>query len=190
MPSAVNLLSDITSSPDWSPVWMTIEEIAAELDRRGLWKQRPFRRFGERERLDFLESVLGGNSMGEGSIWMRMGSRFKHNAILTDDDQTLLQDWNEARRVDFDEDLSRILLGEPPLWRNGTRAPATRFRDLLRQARPLVEELSAYVQYEFTDEDDQLAQRETPPVARRIEELAVALTSLFDRSAEQSTTRK
>jgi hypothetical protein len=186
MRNAVNLLSEVMSSPDWSAGWMTIEEIAAEMERRGLWDQRPFRSHRGRQRLDYLAEILRANGMEEDRIWMQMGSRFKHTAILTDEDHALFEDWLEARRAAFDEDLSRILLGEPPLWRNGAKPPARGFRDLLRQARPLVEELSSYFQHDYRVEDEEIGVGETPPVARRMEELAVALTNLFDRSAEQS----
>jgi hypothetical protein len=183
MPTAVNLLSDLTSSPDWSPDWMTIEEIAAELERRGVWDQRPFRRYHGPARLEFLSNVLRSNGHDEEPIWAEMGARFKHSATLTPEDQSVLQDWSEARRAAFDEDLCRILLGEQPQWRKPAKAPGRKLRDLLRQARPLVEELSSYVRYEYNDED-LIGSQDAPPVSRRMEELAVALTSLFDRPAE------
>lgn len=103
---------------------------------------------------------------------------------MPNENHALHDDWAEAHRAALDDDLSRILLGESPLWRQEVEAPPRDFRDLLRRARPLVDELSSYVWQECDDGDDFAGPRATPPVARRIGELAEALTNLFDASAE------
>src|ERR1700733_4237405 len=105
MPNTVNLLSKVTSSPDWPPHWMTIEEIAAELDRRGLLHRQPFSPLNPRTRLDFLRGIL------VGPTWVRLGLRIKHAALLTDVDHALVEDWLEERDAALDEDLARIILG-------------------------------------------------------------------------------
>jgi hypothetical protein len=188
MRNAVNLLSEIMSSPDWSPAWMTLEEINAAMNERNMWAQRPFRNYQGGARLALLDKIIRNHSGTGEALWVQMGSRFKHAALLTDDDQVRLQDWQEACRAAFDEDLNRILLGEPPLWRRGNKAAEPVFRDLLRQARPLVEELSSYVHDDYSA-DERIDSEETPPVAKRIGELAVALTNLFECSADRAAHR-
>jgi hypothetical protein len=167
---------------------MTVEEVAVEMDRHGLWEQEPFRRHRGQARLDFLADILRGDCDDEEDhVWTRVGYRYKHAALLTDEDQALREDWVQSRRAAFDDDLSRILLGESPLWREQVETPPQDLRELLRRARPLVDELSAYVWQECETEEDLAGTDAAPPVARRIGELAVALTNLFESSAEPST---
>jgi hypothetical protein len=57
-----------------------------------------------------------------------------------------LNEWLEERRDAFNEDLSHILLGEDPPSRTRPPAPPPDLEELLRRARPLVQELVALVQ--------------------------------------------
>jgi hypothetical protein len=118
---------------------MTVAEIAAELDRVGFWEQPPVRGYRGKVRLDFLTGVLTHPTAEGGETWVRMGSRFKLAALLTEEDHALIREWLDERRAALNEDLSCILLGEPPPWREGGPAPAIDPGDFLRQAGPLVE---------------------------------------------------
>jgi len=56
-------------------------------------------------------------------------------------DETRIQEWLDDSHDAFNEDLSRILLGEAPMYRNRSQAQAPSVEDFLRRARPLMEEL-------------------------------------------------
>ena len=101
MPTAVDLLRGLTGSPDWSPRWMTVGEIADELERFGFWERPGLRGYEGKARLDFLLALL----TRPNAAWARMGPHFKPSALLTARDRELIEEW-------LDEDLSRILLGE------------------------------------------------------------------------------
>jgi hypothetical protein len=182
MPTAVDLLSDLTGAPGWSPRWMTVAEIAAELDRLGFWKQPPFRGYAGKARLDFLAGILTRPGALGDQAWVQRGSQFKPAALLTEEDHALIQEWLDERRAALNEDLSRILLDEP---RPGAEAAALGPEDFLRQARPLVEELARLArQLEWNADHQHVRARagEMPPEARRIRALAAALTDIFDLS--------
>lgn len=114
MLTAVDLLGDFINSPDWSPRWMTVAEIAAELERLGFWEQPPFGDYADEARLDFVAGILDRPNADGEPAWARVGARFKPCALLTDEDHGLIQDWLDERRAALDDDLCRILLGERP----------------------------------------------------------------------------
>ncbi len=111
MLTALRLLTELAHSPDWPSHWMTIEEIAAELARRGLWSRPPLLGYRGRARLDFLACLLSqGGPVGQ--TWAQLDRRFKHSALLSEEDRARVADADEARLAEFNEDLERILLGE------------------------------------------------------------------------------
>ncbi len=181
-------LSELTCADNWPARWMTLGEIAAELDRRGAWDKLRFRGRGHKARLDFLASILRDQGAGGDETWVRMGSCYKHAALLTDDDRVLVAEWLEKRRAAFDEDLCRILLGETPNWRRRSEVPAAGFGERLRRARPLVEELSSYLTSDYAEGEAHDARAESP-VAKRVEEIAAALTNIFDGSSRRQSVR-
>jgi hypothetical protein len=187
MPTAADLLSDLTGSPDWPPWWMSVAEIAAELDRLGFWEQPPFRGYTGKARLDFLSGALTRPGAEGDQTWVQMGSRFKPAALLREEDHALIQEWLAERRAALNDDLSRILLDEPRPWRSGAEAPALGLEDFLRQARPLVEELARLArQLEWNAQGQHARARagEMRPEARRIRAIATALTDIFDFSPQ------
>jgi hypothetical protein len=182
VPTAADLLSDLTSSPGWPPRWMTVAEVAAELARLGFWEQPPFRGYTGKARLDFLTGILSNPDAGGDPTWVQMGPRFKHSALLTEEDHALIREWLDERRAAFNEDLSRILLGEPLPWREGANAPAIGPEDFLRQARPLIEELAQLArQLEWGADLEQARARtgEMPPEARHVWEITTALRNVL-----------
>ncbi len=177
------LLDDLARSPEWSPRWMTVAEIAAELERLDFWEQPALRRYAGEARLDFLAGLLAHACAEEGPAWAQMGARFKHSALLTEKDHALLAGWLDDRRAALNEDLSRILLGEPPSWRSDGSARGPDLGDCLRQARPLVAELAQLARrlaWSSDYEEAPGAAREALPQARRIREIATTLTGIFD----------
>jgi hypothetical protein len=171
---------------------MTVAEIAAELGRHGFWEQPACRGYTDRGRLDFLTGVLGNLDVGGNRTWVQMGPQFKHSALLTEEDHAGVRKWLDERRAALNEDLSRILLGEPPPWRQGAGAPALGPEDFLRQARPLIEELTQLArQLEWgADVEQDLARTgEMPPEARRIRDIATALTGVLDHSPDGTGVR-
>jgi hypothetical protein len=171
---------------------MTVADIADELGRRGFWGQAPFREYTTEARLDLLMALLGKPDAGGSRTWVQMGPRFKHVALLTEEDHARLREWREEHRAAFNEDVSRILLGEPLPWREGAGAPAIGPEDFVRQARPLIEELTQLArQLEWgADPESALARaRELPPEARRIWEIATALTGAFDPARDGTAVR-
>jgi hypothetical protein len=82
----------------------------------------------------------------------------------------------------LNEDLSRILLGECLPLRIHPDAPPGGLGDLLRQARPLAEEL-ARVARRLEGKADR-APKEVTADARRIREVAAALSDLLDLFVE------
>ena len=107
MATAVDLWSDVAGAAVWPARWLTLAEVAAELERFGFWRRPPFQAYTRRERLAFLAGAL------TGPAWARMGPRFKPVALLTEEDRALREQWLDEYRAGLNEDLSRILLGEP-----------------------------------------------------------------------------
>jgi len=110
MRTAQDLLSEAAGTPGWPPRWMTVDEVAAELERLGLWERPPLRAYAGQARLDFLADAL---PRAGRPGWAQMGRRFKPAALLTEEDHALLRDWLDEFNAALNEDLSRILLGEP-----------------------------------------------------------------------------
>ena len=114
MATAVDLWSDVAGAAVWPARWLTLAEVAAELERFGFWRRPPFQAYTRRERLAFLAGAL------TGPAWARMGPLYKPAALLTEEDHALRERWLDEYRAGLNEDLSRILLGEP--------APAVGYR--------------------------------------------------------------
>jgi hypothetical protein len=169
MRTAAALLSDLATSPHWPARWMTVAEIAAELERRGFWEAHDLAAPTGAARLEVLRGLLS-----EGRrAWVQRGPLFKHAALLTDEDRALLADGPDDGLEALNEDLGRILLGEGCGSHRDRRKPG--LKEVLRQARPLVEELARLArQMEWQAEG-------VPPQARRFRNLAASLADLMRR---------
>ncbi|HZY87209.1 MAG TPA: hypothetical protein VFE78_20400 [Gemmataceae bacterium] len=117
MRTALELLNEAAGTPGWPPRWLTVDEVAAELERRGLWERPPLRAYAGQARLDFLAGAL---PRAGHPAWAQLGRRFKPAVLLTEADHALLRDWLDEYNAALNEDLARILLGEPALGRRGT----------------------------------------------------------------------
>jgi hypothetical protein len=177
MPTAVDILGELGRSPGWPARWMTVAEIAVELEQRGVWEQPAFVGYTGKGRLDFLSGVLTSRD-GLGKLgWVRLGAEFKPAAILSEEDQALLPPASEEGSDALNEDISRILLGEPLRRRSRSTDPPLALEDFLRQARPLIEELTRLAQRVACDGEGRGGGRDgkTLPAARRLQVLAHAL---------------
>jgi hypothetical protein len=123
MPTALDLLSDAARTAAWPARWMTVDEVAAELDRLGLWGRPPLCAYTGQARLDFLAAALPRPGRDGRPAWAQMGRRFKPAALLTAEDHALVRDWLDEYHAALNEDLSRILLGEPVLGSRGKSVP-------------------------------------------------------------------
>jgi hypothetical protein len=110
--TALDLLGEAARTPDWPPRWMTVDEVAAELERRGLWERPPLRAYAGQARLNFLAVALPRPGGDGRPAWAQRGQLFKPAALLTAEDHALIRDWLDEYNAAFNEDLSRILLGE------------------------------------------------------------------------------
>jgi hypothetical protein len=122
MRTALDLLSDAARTPGWPARWLTVDEVAAELDRLGLWQRPALRAYAGQARLDFLAAGLPRPAPDGRPAWAQLGRRFKPAALLTAEDHALIRDWLDEYHAALNEDLSRILLGEPVGLRPGEPA--------------------------------------------------------------------
>jgi hypothetical protein len=112
MRTAFDVLSEAAGTAGWPARWMTVDEVAAELDRRGYWERLALRAYAGQARLDFLAAALPRPGRDGRPAWAQMRRRFKPAALLTAEDHTLLREWLDEYHAALNEDLSRILLGE------------------------------------------------------------------------------
>jgi hypothetical protein len=101
---AIDIPSSPTSAPDWWPRGKLFGDIAFRLERLGFWEQSAFLGSTEQDRLEFIADLFERHS--EGSSPEEIG-------YVTPDVQMLLRQWLDEYRDGLNEDLSRILLGEP-----------------------------------------------------------------------------
>jgi hypothetical protein len=107
--------------PDWCPRGTPLADFAARLESLGFWEQLAGART-EQDRLDFLAGLLAQKAEG--------GSAAVLDATLTVTVRTLLERWLDEYREALNEDLARILLGEPPARQSKLNAAAKRFWNL------------------------------------------------------------
>jgi hypothetical protein len=117
---------------------MTLQEIDEQLAGLGFWERHPVPNPGGHSRLVALRALL----VGLDRTWVQLGRRFKPAGLLTREDWTLLRDWADESRDALNDDLARILLGERDTARHGAEMQVVALKELVSQARSLVDELA------------------------------------------------
>jgi hypothetical protein len=149
----------LTTPRHWS-----VAEITTGLERLGFTVQPPLQWLTDSAGLDYVARLLstedGGQSEGT-------------TTALTEEIRSRIQKWLDERRDAFNEDLSRILLGEHLSGRQDGPAP----QDFLGEARPLIQEMAELAE----GPREHTAVSAASGHLARIRELAAGLSDLFSR---------
>lgn len=134
--SLVYSLEERTRSRVWPDRWMTIPEIAAELDDWCFWDSAGLAGWSAEGRESWLRRALATEEEDGRAIWLRMGRRYKHFALVRqnrgdlDDYLTWVAEQRSARARHAEELLAGQAIVEAAMLH--PLAPAS--EECLRQA--------------------------------------------------------
>jgi hypothetical protein len=94
MDEHVLALSALSSSGGWPHQWLSIPEFVERLDRLGWWEQRGLLGGTPEQKEAFLRAALEVGADEGAVLWARLGSSYKHVALLTAEDFRALAEFN------------------------------------------------------------------------------------------------
>ena len=97
MHPAVHSLDQITGSEQWSDRWMMVPEFVAELERQGFWPCTRLAGLSDADRQRFVRATFQARRLPgpDSQAWACIGSRYKHDRLLTREDRERLGAWND-----------------------------------------------------------------------------------------------
>jgi hypothetical protein len=115
MADLIRALDERTRSPLWPDRWLTLSEMASELDDQNFWNYAGFAAWSVEGRLHWLRAALATRDEAGRSIWLRMGGRYKHFGLVRQnrDDIDDYLTWAAEARAARARRAEELLAGQP-----------------------------------------------------------------------------
>lgn len=115
MEEVTKLLIKLPYCIDWTDRWLTVPQMAEELERIGFWKETAVSTFDQDQRLQWLQQQLNSTDEEGSPIWCEIGGQYKHPHQMTDADWADNNEFTEDQKASLFDMMYRDFVLEEPL---------------------------------------------------------------------------